>query len=177
MLFVHRPVQKQLVSLLAGRKMHKHGAGLPLEIIAKVEPFHQKLSEDGLVWKCLHGKAQNQDKNFNGLVWRKIPKEVYDGKDMLELGFFDAVSHFNIGSQSVLQLCEAHYGHIQSKGVKLLVRIVHMLPTIRKRQQRRKGKCSERTRKTRLKKCGSRRTYIRELETFNWTSEQFGILY
>ena len=90
-----------------GKQSYKHGAGLPLSIIAKVKPVYKRLSEDELLQKCLHGKTQNQNESFNGLIWQRIPKEVFVGKDLLELGLFDAVAHFNMGSQSVLQLYEA----------------------------------------------------------------------
>lgn len=86
---------------------YKHGAGLPLGIIAKVKPIYQRLTEDGLLQKCLHGKTQNQNESFNGMIWQRIPKAVYVGKDLLELGLFDAVAHFNMGSQTILQLFKA----------------------------------------------------------------------
>ena len=44
------------------RASYKHGPGLPLAVIAKVKPVYQRLSEDGLLQKCLHGKTQNQMK-------------------------------------------------------------------------------------------------------------------
>lgn len=43
------------------RNNYKHGSGLPLPIIAKVKPIYQRLSEDGLLEMCLHGKTQNQN--------------------------------------------------------------------------------------------------------------------
>ena len=41
------------------------------------------------------------------MVWQWVPKEVFVGKDVLEFGLFDAVSCFNVGAQTVLQLNEA----------------------------------------------------------------------
>ena len=41
------------------------------------------------------------------MVLQRVPKEVFVGKDVLELGLFDAVSHFNMGTQIVLQLYDA----------------------------------------------------------------------
>ena len=38
----------------------------------------------------------------NGMVWERIPKEVFVGADLLEFGLFDAISHFNIGARAVL---------------------------------------------------------------------------
>ena len=46
----------------------KHGPGLPDNVIAKVKPVFQRLSEDSLLEKCLHGKTQNQNEaEWNGL--------------------------------------------------------------------------------------------------------------
>ena len=41
------------------------------------------------------------------MVWQWVPKEVFVGKDVLEFGLSDAVSHFKMGAQTVLQLYEA----------------------------------------------------------------------
>lgn len=41
------------------------------------------------------------------MIWQRVPKEVFVEKDVLELGLFDAVAHFNMGSQTVLQLYES----------------------------------------------------------------------
>ena len=41
------------------------------------------------------------------MVWQRVPKEVFVGKDVLEFGLFDAVANFNMGAQTVLQLYEA----------------------------------------------------------------------
>ena len=85
-------------------KTYKHGAGLPLDIIAKIKPIYIRLSSDELLKKCLHGKTQNQNEAFNGLVWQRVPKEVFVGRSLLEFGLYDAVAHFNQGSVTVLEL-------------------------------------------------------------------------
>ena len=58
------------------RNSFKHGPGLPDAVIAKVKPVYQRLSEDSLLEKCLHGKTQNQNEAANGMVWERIPKEI-----------------------------------------------------------------------------------------------------
>ena len=89
------------------KRNYKHGPGLPLPVIAKVRPVYQRLSEDSLLEKCLHGKTQNQNESVNGMVWQLIPKEVFVGRELLEMGLYDAISHFNIGTRAVLLLLEA----------------------------------------------------------------------
>ena len=78
--------------------LFKHGPGLPLPVIAKLKPEYIRLSENNLLQKCLHGKM---------LTWQRIPKEIYVGRETLELGLYDAVSYFNIGSISIIKLFQA----------------------------------------------------------------------
>ena len=80
---------------------------MPDAVIAKVKPVYQRLSERPLLEKCLHGQTQNQNEAANGMVWECILKEVFVGADLLEFGLFDAVSHFNIGTRTVLLLLKA----------------------------------------------------------------------
>ena len=87
--------------------LYKHGPGLPLAVIKEVKPEYVRLSEDNLLKKCLHGKTQNQNESLNGMVWQRIPKEVYVGSETLQLGLYDAVAHFNIGSITVIELFQA----------------------------------------------------------------------
>lgn len=80
---------------------------LVLEVIAKLKPEYVRLSENSLLEKCLHGKTQNQNEGLNGMVWQRVPKEVYVGREILEMGLYDAVAHFNIGCSVVLKLFDA----------------------------------------------------------------------
>ena len=41
------------------------------------------------------------------MVWQRVPKEVYVGRETLELGLYDAVAHFNIGSATAIKLFNA----------------------------------------------------------------------
>lgn len=52
-------------------------------------------------------KTQNQNESLNGMVWQRIPKEVYVGREILEMGLNDAVAHFNMGTSVVLKLLDA----------------------------------------------------------------------
>ena len=49
-------------------------------------------------------KNTKPNESLNGMVWQQVPKEVFVDKDDLEFGLFDAVSHFNMRAQTVLQL-------------------------------------------------------------------------
>ena len=38
------------------------------------------------------------------MIWDRVPKDVFVEAEILELGVYDAVSHFNIGSQAALDI-------------------------------------------------------------------------
>ena len=55
---------------------------------------------------CLHGKTQNANESFNGMIWNRIPKPNHVGLNILSLGVYDAISHFNNGRKATLDLME-----------------------------------------------------------------------
>ena len=59
-----------------------------------------------LLSKCLHGKTQNQNKSLNTMIWNRILKETYVGYTQFEIGVFDAIAHFNIGSTAAFLVFE-----------------------------------------------------------------------
>ena len=44
---------------------------------------------------------------MNDMIWERVPKEVFVGRDILEFGMYDAIAHFNMSSQTVIQVYEA----------------------------------------------------------------------
>lgn len=87
-----------------GTQKFKPGPGLPLTVIADVKPIFARLSQDTLLMKCLHGKTQNQNESFNKMIWDRVPKATYVGRDLFELGVYDAVGSFNMGASSSLEI-------------------------------------------------------------------------
>ena len=83
-------------------KMHKSTKGLPEEAIKYLKPIFESLSDDSLLLKCLHGKTQNQNESFNGLIWRRTPKDRFVKMATFELAVYDAAAHFNIGNLASL---------------------------------------------------------------------------
>ena len=80
-----------------GASTYKPGPGLPLDILMKLKPIFEELSDESLLEKCLHGKTQSQNESFNSMIWDRIPKTRYVSLTQLELEVYDAVAHFNIG--------------------------------------------------------------------------------
>ncbi|XP_028414795.1 uncharacterized protein LOC114537882 [Dendronephthya gigantea] len=90
----------------SGKNEYKHGKGLPINVVAAIKPIYAKLSNNELLSKCLDCKTQNQNESFNGMVWNRLPKQVFVGSDVLHLGVYDAVSHFNIGARASIKIFE-----------------------------------------------------------------------
>ena len=45
---------------------------------------------------------QNQNESFNGLIWRRTPKDRFVKMATFELAVYDAAAHFNIGNLASL---------------------------------------------------------------------------
>ena len=73
---------------------------MAIEVIKHVKPIFNDLSKDELFEKCLHGKTQNQNEAFNGLIWERLPKSTNVALPSMKLGTYDAIAHFNIGKKS-----------------------------------------------------------------------------
>lgn len=84
---------------------YKHkGPGIPIEILRKIKPAYERLTDKKMLQKCLHGKTQNINESFNGMIWRRCPKETYSGRYTVELAVMDAVCHFNKGPEVELDI-------------------------------------------------------------------------
>ena len=71
-----------------------------------------ELSEDALLEKCLHGKTQNQNEFFNGMIWQ----DVCVNAATFEMGVYDALSHFNLGNIETVNI----YIYLYSKDYRSL---------------------------------------------------------
>ncbi|XP_064470221.1 uncharacterized protein LOC135384970 [Ornithodoros turicata] len=78
-------------------EMYKPKAGLPDAVINKVKPVYMELCEEKLLRKCLHGKTQNANESFNGVLWQRLPKSNFVGLNTFMNGASDAVMQFNEG--------------------------------------------------------------------------------
>ena len=61
-------------------------------------PIFKDLSKPELLKKCPRGKTQNNNECLNGVVWKRLPKDVFIGGKTLELGISSAVINFNYGA-------------------------------------------------------------------------------
>ncbi|GFU86786.1 uncharacterized protein TNCV_477731 [Trichonephila clavipes] len=63
-----------------------------------------KLCDKDLLNKCLHGKTQNANESFNGILWKFIPKDIFVELQTLKLGAHMAVIQFNKGFRGLLDV-------------------------------------------------------------------------
>ena len=87
-----------------GTNNYKKKSGLPKIIYDFIRPVFISLSNEELLKKCLHGKTQNNNESFNGVIWKKYPKDVFIGRATLEISVASAVLKFNDGSSGVLNV-------------------------------------------------------------------------
>ena len=71
-----------------------------------MKPILADISSVALLEKCIHGLTKNQNQSFNGTVWNRIPKDTHVGLRQLEIGVYDATTHFNIGSKDAVLVYE-----------------------------------------------------------------------
>ena len=71
--------------------------GIPEVIKKELREIFDNLATDELLAKCLHGKTQNNNEALNSLIWKRVPKDVFVGRDTLEMCVCSAVIHFTDG--------------------------------------------------------------------------------
>ena len=79
-------------------EVHIDKPSIPTVVRELVMHMFRDLSKPELLKTCLHGKTQNNNECLNGVVWKRLPKEVFIGGKTLELGISSAVINFNDGA-------------------------------------------------------------------------------
>ena len=57
-----------------GKETFLSNGSLPVEIRRAILPVYTGLTKPEMLIKCLHGKTQNANESFNGMIWERIPK-------------------------------------------------------------------------------------------------------
>lgn len=91
-------------ALVCGTTTKNKYAGLPNDVLNAIKPAYLELCSRELLSKCLHGKTQNANECFNGILWQRIPKDVFVCLKTLKLGANDAVIQFNDGFKGCLNV-------------------------------------------------------------------------
>ena len=86
------------------RNSYKDKGGLSLDVHATILPLNNDLCKREKLSKCLHGRTQNTSESFNGVIWKRVPKVNYVLIDILSLGVYDPIAHFNDGAITSLEM-------------------------------------------------------------------------
>ena len=90
--------------MLSETKSHKDKGGLPLDVHAAILPVYNNLCKRENLSKCLHGRTQNRNESFHGMIWNRVPKANHVSIDILSLGVYDTIAHFNDGAIASLEI-------------------------------------------------------------------------
>ena len=88
---------------------------LPIDVRLEILPIYQSLCKSEMLDKCLHGKTQNTNESFNGMIWNRLPKAAHVGSDILSAGVYDAIAHFNNGEKDIIELLKIDPGDYMTK--------------------------------------------------------------
>ncbi|GFV32949.1 uncharacterized protein TNCV_1745911 [Trichonephila clavipes] len=91
-------------ALFCGKKPNEKYKGLSNEVLNTIKPTYLELCIKELLTKCLHGKTQNSNECLNGVIWQRVPKEVFVCLKILKSGAFDAVIQFNDGYKGCVEI-------------------------------------------------------------------------
>ena len=91
---------------LEGTSLYKLKGELPMDIRKAILPTYMDLCKQEMLIKCLHGKTQNSNETFNGMLWNRVPKSYHVGLNILSVGVYDAIAHFNYGEKATLDVLD-----------------------------------------------------------------------
>ncbi|GFW11124.1 uncharacterized protein TNCV_2842501 [Trichonephila clavipes] len=83
---------------------HQNKNSLPVDVVEAMRPVFRDLANPELLKKCLHGGTQNPNESVNNVIWSRVPKKTFVQLEVLSLGTYDAVSSFNMGNVSKLEI-------------------------------------------------------------------------
>ena len=69
-----------------------------------LKPIYARLGSPLLLQKCLQGYTQNANEALHSTVWKLSPKELFLGKESVDIACAIAVSKLNDGSCALLSL-------------------------------------------------------------------------
>ncbi|GFS69521.1 uncharacterized protein TNCV_3893911 [Trichonephila clavipes] len=91
-------------ALSCGKKPKEKYKGLSNEVLNMIKPTYLELCTKEQLTKCLHGKTQNSNECLNGVIWQRVPKEVFVCLKTLKSGALDAVIQFNDGYKGCVEI-------------------------------------------------------------------------
>ena len=75
-------------------------------IVHLLKPIYARLGSRTLLERCIDGYTQNANESLHSVVWKFCPKVVFLGKHGVETACALAVSTFNDGASSLLEIAK-----------------------------------------------------------------------
>ena len=97
-----------------GIEYSHHKPPIPEAIVHLLKPIYARLGSPLLLQKCLEGYTQNANEALHSTVWKLCPKELFLGKESVDIACAIAVAKFNDGACTLLSLsqrCELTSSH------------------------------------------------------------------
>jgi len=77
---------------------------LDVDVRKALLPIYNDLCRDEMLSECLHGKTQNANESYNGMIWNRVPKHTHVGLQNFSFGVYDAIAHFNYGQKATIDV-------------------------------------------------------------------------
>ena len=77
---------------------------IPEAIVHLLKPIYARLGISDLLQKCLEGYTQNSIESLHSTVWKLCPKELFLGKQSVDIACSIAVCRFNDDACALLSL-------------------------------------------------------------------------
>ena len=90
-----------------GTNLYKNKHFLDVDIRRALLPIYIDLCRDDMLSKCLHGKTNNANESYNGMIWNRVPKHTHVGLNNFSFGVYDAIAHFNYGEKATIDVYSA----------------------------------------------------------------------
>ena len=87
-------------------KNFKHKISIPVAVMDAIKPIFKDLSHPDLLKRCIGGHTQNVNESLNALIWTFCPKTSNSARKIIEIAVNLAVTNFNDGKKSILNVME-----------------------------------------------------------------------
>ena len=70
---------------------YKSKGDFPIHVRRAILLIYQSLCKSDIMEKCLHGKTQNANESFNGIIWNCVLKATHVSLDFISVGVYIAL--------------------------------------------------------------------------------------
>ena len=84
----------------------KTSPDLPKQMLEKLLPVYERLSNAQLLERCSRVSTQNANESLNGVIWRRCPKAQWFGKESVKVAAIMGVISFNSSESQLTTIAE-----------------------------------------------------------------------